>query len=212
MKTIKFNDVDLSSTYGLIYEDHVITEATPKTTYISLPYADGSLDLTEAIGGVKFNDVTIGISFGIMRGTRDFVTTEKQIKKSFLGRQVTVNLDDDEYFYQGRVLSIAFDDSQWAYLSVQMEILAGPYRLKMGKTVYEVSSTTTEQVVILKNEMMDTVPTFTTDSDLEIKHKFNQWVIGQGTYTLAIVLEEGDNEIYLKGNANVTIEYQEGAL
>ena len=56
MKGIQFNDIHSYYDLNLILSVVNIPPAQPKTNYVDLPGGEGSLDLTEALGEVKYND------------------------------------------------------------------------------------------------------------------------------------------------------------
>lgn len=191
---------------------YVIEAPVPKTFYVNVPFSDGLLDLTEAVTGkVSYENRLVQFVLERLRPKDSWQTYYNNLVKSYHGKTVKIVMPDMEgYHLIGRMTIGQFTKGD--YLSIPCEVNCRPYKLQDTVTSNTFTSTTTEQLIILQNEMMDTVPTFTTDAEVTIKRGANQWVINAGTHTLALVLKQGDNELYLQGEATVTIEYQEGVL
>ena len=191
---------------------YVIQAPQAKTVYVDIPYSDGSLDLTEAVtGSVKYQDRLISFTLEKLRPKELWQNYYYMLVKSYHGKTVRLTMPDMEgYYFIGRMTVGEY--TRGDYLSIPVEVNCKPYRLKENLTSLTVNSTATEQLVMLENELMETVPAFTTDAEVTIKHGTSQWVINPGTHTLAIVLQPGANEISLQGDATVLIEYQEGTL
>ena len=206
------NDVSTKSMGFHLNPLYIVESPEAKTFYVDIPYGDGSIDLTEAVTGkVSYEDRLIKFVLERLRPKHSWQSYYNNLVKNYHGKTIRLVMPDMEgYHFEGRMSVGQFNKGD--YLSIRCEVLCKPYKLKDTITSNTFESTTTEQLVILQNEMMETVPTFTTTAQVTIKHGTNQWTINAGTHTLAIVLQQGDNQIYLEGNATVTIEYQEGVL
>ena len=104
MKGIKFNDIHSYDDLNLLLAPFVPTPATPKTTYIDIPGGDGSIDLTEAHGDIKYNDREFTFTFTV--NPLDLTTFDKkitQVSNALNGRQFKITLDrDSNYYWEGR--------------------------------------------------------------------------------------------------------------
>ena len=60
---VLFNNIHSFYDLDLILSAVEVPPAIPKMVYVDIPGADGSLDLTEAHGEVKYNDRTISMLF-----------------------------------------------------------------------------------------------------------------------------------------------------
>ena len=206
------NDISSKSMGFHLNPLYVIESPIPKTYYVDVPFADGSLDLTEAVTGkVQYQDRLVSLIFERLRPKDSWQTYYNNLVKSYHGKTVRLVMPDMEgYHFIGRMTVGQFTKGD--YLSIPCEVNCKPYKFKDTVTSDTFTSTTTESVVILQNEMMETVPTFTTNAEVTVKHGANSYVIGAGTHKLAIVLKQGANSLSLIGNASVTISYQEGVL
>ena len=76
MKGVKFGHIHSYSNLNLILSEVSIQPATPKTNYIDVPGADGSIDQTAALGEVRFNDRDCEFLFSVLP-TDDFERKNK---------------------------------------------------------------------------------------------------------------------------------------
>lgn len=217
MKIVKLENVNLFTEYKLVYSAHSVTEPIPKTFYVSIPYSNGSIDLTNSMNDeVVYEDVTLQISMGLMKGSFDEETLKTNFKNDWLGRKIErIGINDDILVYSGRLQSIDFQKYP-SHLEVLLTFRCHPYRLKNQTTLKTFEISTEASNVVIQNMAMLTVPTITTDQALFIKQGSSQWSVNAGTHKLALILQKGANEITLRnlatGTAQVTFEYQEGAL
>lgn len=191
---------------------YIVESPEAKTFYVDIPYGDGSIDLSEAVTGrVSYRDRKVKFNLERLRPKDSWQAYYDDFVKAYHGRTVELVMPDMEgYHFKGRLKVGEFTKGD--FLSIPCEVTCKPYKYKNTITSSTFTSTTTEQLVILQNEMMETVPTFTTTAEVTVKHGANSYVIGAGTHKLPIVLKQGANQIYLEGNATVTIKYQEGVL
>ncbi len=80
MKGIWFDDVHSYEHLNLVLSKISIPPAAAKTTYVNIPGGDGSVDLTEALGEVKFKDRNCTFTFTVFP-YEDF--TEKNLGKGY---------------------------------------------------------------------------------------------------------------------------------
>lgn len=202
---MKINGVDISS-WGVL-TNLEIGEPEPKTRYVDIPFGDGSLDMTEALGFVRYKDRLIKASF-VLKDYNEIKYHETL--NQYHGQKVKFSVDDDWYF-EGRIRFTPFVRLGTAG-TYSFEMIADPYRYANEETIVNITSTTTEQSVIFINDRMKVVPEITTDSNVQIFHKSNSWSVSEGTWTLPIVFEEGENTINFKGDATVKVKYRKGRL
>lgn len=201
---MRINGLDISS-WGVL-TNLEIGEPEPKTRYVSIPFGDGSLDMTEALGYVRYKDRLIKASFVL----KDYDETKyNEILNQYQGQKVKFSVDDDYYFI-GRIRFTPFIRLGTAG-TYTFEILAEPYRYGSDIEI-TVNSTSTEQSVIFENDKMKVVPTIETNANVQVFHGANSWSISAGTWTLPIVFEEGENTINFKGSATVKVRYRKGRL
>lgn len=183
-----------------------VGEARPKTNYVNIPYGNGSIDLTEALGGVTYNDRIVKADFVIKNYDEDLYSS---LKNELHGLRTTISVKAG-YHFIGRVRVLPFY-RQGTAGRFSIEVVCEPYMYKDDITEVNVSVDGTQEV-ILTNEKMTTTPTIVTDAPIQVIHGANSYSINEGTHRLPIVLEQGDTAIQFNGTANVSITYQEGVL
>ena len=82
-----------------------ITSPAPKTHYVDIPGAHGSMDLTEALTGkVQYKNRRITLEFVTMAGREDWSAIYSDILTELHGQMKEIRLDDDPLnMYRGRV-------------------------------------------------------------------------------------------------------------
>lgn len=192
-----------------------IPPAQPKTTFIDVPGADGSVDLTEAHGEVKYSDRECSFTF-TMLPTDSSTWEEKKTEVSNLlnGRVFNITLDkDDEYYYSGRCQVKGYEvDKKIRQIVVSAKVK--PYKFKQNVTVMKVALASTPKSVILMNGRKRVSPSIQcTNDDTVIVFGDATFNLSAGTHkVLDIQLVEGNNTLTVSGTGSVTFTYQEGDL
>jgi hypothetical protein len=192
-----------------------ISPAEPKTVYVDVAGGDGSLDLTEAFGEVKFNDRECTFTFTVNPAS-DMTFEEKktQVSNALNGKKCKITLDKDaDYYYTGRCAVNEYSQDR-RLLQIVVSATVKPYKLKQNKTIATYTLTEKEQTVVLKNGRKSVVPEITCTNDNTVV------VFGNVTETLSagthkildIYLKEGSNILKLSGSGTITFKYQEGEL
>ena len=214
---IKFDDIH--SYYDLdlfLSQDGVyIPPAQPKTTYVELAGGNGSLDLTEALGEVKYSDRSCKFTFTVNPSSyMTFEEKKTQVSNALNGKKCKITLDKDEdYYYLGRcTVNDYLQDKR--ILQIVVTATVSPYKLKQNETVETITLTGQEQTVILKNGRKSVVPEITcTNNNTKIAFGSLETVLNAGTHRiLDIQFKEGENVLKVTGSGTITFKYQEGDL
>ena len=212
---VLFNETHSYFDLNLILSAVDIPPAKPKTTFIDVPGADGSVDLTEAHGEVKYSDRECSFTF-TMLPTDSSTWEEKKTEVSNLlnGRVFNITLDkDDEYYYSGRCEVKGFEvDKKIRQIVVSAKVK--PYKFKQNVTVMKAALTNTPKTVNLMNGRKTVSPSIECTNDDTVV------VFGDATFNLSagkhkvldIQLVEGNNVVTVSGTGSVTFSYQEGDL
>ena len=93
-----FND-RYSNDYGSIMNYARITPAAVKENYVDIAGGDSDIDLTEAVGGVVFEDGQIDFKFTFFDSQ-----SKDRMKNDLHGRRMKIILErEPEFYYEGRV-------------------------------------------------------------------------------------------------------------
>lgn len=214
---IYFDDIHSYEDLNLILSAAVIPPAVAKTNYVDIPGADGEIDLTEALGEVKYADRD-GAKFTLtMNPAGDLSESAWEAKKTEIsnllnGKRCKVRLDKDpEYYWQGR-LSVDEYLSDRRIRQFVVGAKFAPYKLK--REITRVVCPAGQNVsVTLKNGRMRAIPTITTKAQATIVFNGNTFTFNAGTHkNLNIILYKGEYPVAVTSTQPVEFTYQEGDL
>lgn len=211
---VKFGIYHSSNDLSLFLNSKSIGVPQAKENRIDIPAADGSLDLTEFFGGVKYDDRELSFTFTKISG--DFVDVFSDIQNKLHGKKMNIVLDSDiNYYYKGRVFVKKWSSNATTGL-IDIECICEPYKLKTYATVIEETIGIEGGILIAcANERMATVPTITVNAAVTIEFGSSSFSVLAGTHTInSIVFIEGNNLLTFTGasGTEISIEYQEGAI
>lgn len=215
---VLFNEIHSYRDLNLVLSNVDVSPATPKTVYVDIPGADGSLDLSEALGEVKFSDRTLKFTFTMPPGgdlsESAWEAKKTQVSNRLNGLACQITLDKDPgYYWQGRA---TVDE----YLSTKrlrqfvISAVVRPYKLKQEVTVVSTAISSDGTTVTLKNSRRPVCPTVScTNDNTKVVFGGATYVFGQGEHkNLGVRLVEGDNKVTVSGTGTVTFTYQEADL
>lgn len=105
---------------------------SPKTSYISIPFGDGSADLTEASGETKFENRELKFKFTKIGG--DFPAVFTDVQNKLHGQKMNITLDSDpNYYYIGRV-SVEKWNANAVTGEIEISAVCDPYKYKLDIT------------------------------------------------------------------------------
>ena len=209
MNGITFGEYHTWNDFGLVINEREISAPKPKTHYVEIEGADGSLDLSEAFGEVKFNRRTLKYKVTSLAPRSEFWTRFTEIQNSLHGKQFRITDDEDpDYYYIGRVTI-----DKWSIDKVvgsfTITIDAEPYKYHQIETVRTINITGT-MTLSFKNDRKTVNPLITVSSPMTIVFNENTYSISSSTDEL--IFKEGKNTLQVTGEGTMTVRYQEGAL
>ena len=215
-KGTKFGGLHSSADLHLIQQKIEIGSPAPKTVLVEIPGANGSKDLTEALGvGVAFGDRAIKWTFALYPGA-DWERKRSAVCNAIHGKRMHITPDGEEgWYYDGRI-TVADHKSEKRLRQITVSAVCAPYRLKETETVVSAENIGTEFTEIsCEIGAMPLVPTITAAQETII-----QW----GDYTIAIPVGDsllpalrmsGTQVLKAKvesGTGRITIKWREGSL
>jgi phage-related protein len=218
MKGIKFDETHSYYDLNLILSDCSISPAKPKENFIDIPGADGSLDLTEALGTVKFSDRTGKLIFSVLPSD-DFEEKKSEVANFLNGQKFKITLDKDpDFYYIGRC-SINDHKCDKRVGTITVDLKLQPWKLKQELTVLATTLSNSGQNELkilfrLQNLRKPTKVTVECNKDIRIEQNDNVYSFTAGSWVLENPLVEGVNYIYVcySSNINIRFSYQEGCL
>lgn len=238
--SIKFSDLDGKNEIDTYDDWRIVPESRPlisppevKTEYIDIPGADGSLDYTEALGGVKYGDREGSWTFYVLNPLSGFGGTYlpwnqlySLIMTKVHGKRKRIWLESDpDYYYTGRIFVDQWNSNK-DYSKITLKYIIDPWKYPITTTSNydwkwnELFSNTifygTFDVVGQKHRNLinpsssPITPSLYCTSSMDVTFGANQYTVPSGTSTAKFVLAPGNNFMVFKGNGRVTIDYSMG--
>lgn len=212
---IKFDDIHSYDDLNLILSESDVPPAEPKTSFIDVPGADGSLDMTEAHGEVKYSDRECTFTFTM--NPLDSSTWEEkktEVSNKLNGKVFKLTLDkDEEYYYTGRC---TVDDyaSDKRIRQIVIKARVHPYKFKQSVTTLTYGLTNEPQTINIFNARKSVAPAISCSNDnTMIVFGTSTFNLSAGTHkVLDIRFVEGNNQLTLSGTGTVTFTFQEADL
>lgn len=215
MQTVTFGTKNSYKDFGLILTSKEIGLPEPKTETVDVPGADGVIDLTEVLtDDVKYEQRKLQFTFTIIDPIKTWAATLSKVTNYIHGRRLRILMDwDKNYYYEGRCKVNQFKtDKRLATIVIDAEV--DPYKIEVEGVSQPYTVTVVDSATVnLTNGRKIVSPTFTTSDAMQVTFNGSTYDLPKGTTTvLEIRLREGDNNITLKGNGTVTIDYKRGSL
>jgi phage-related protein len=211
MKGIKFDNTHSYDDLNLVLSKVDIPPAAVKTTYVDIPGGDGSIDLTEALGEVRYKDRVCKFTFTVFPYD-DFEEKKKEISNLLNGKRCRIIVDKDpDYYWDGRC-SIDNYASDKNIHQIVVGAIVAPYKLKVSETTVFVPAGV-NLIGRLWNGRRTIVPAITNTADAKITFNGVSYMVDAGTHKiLNIELVEGINVVEVTSVNPVKFTYQEGDL
>lgn len=211
MNGIWFDEYHSYDDLNLVLSEVYIPPAEPKTNYVDIPGGDGSVDLTEALGEVRYKDREGEITFTAFP-TDDFEVKKKEVSNLLNGKRFKIRLDKDpDYYWDGRCVVSEYDSDKNVH-KIVVNATVRPYKLKTNLTTVIVSAGDGVNET-LQNARKTVIPTITTTAVAKIVFNGNTYNLNAGIHRiLNVELVEGANTVTVTSDADVVFTYQEGDL
>ena len=203
--------------WGLIVTDKDVSSPDPKTNYVNIDGASGSLDLSEALTGeVTYNDRKLSASFWTDQGTRtDRERLLRDIKIALHGRKVKIiEPDDPEHYLIGRI-SISSEVNNLSYASFTITATCEPWRYAIEESQRTIAlSLTAKNIVIYNHGVKTLTPEIELTSGAYLEYDGKVVPLNDGTYRLTdFKLYRGANVVKVSGSTGtITFKYREADL
>lgn len=211
MKGIWFDGVHSFEHLNLVLSEVDIPPAAVKTNYVDIPGGDGSVDLTEALGEVKYKDRECTFTFTAFPQD-DFEDKKREVSNLLNGKRCELIVDKDpDYYWTGRCAINEYQSDKNIHKIVVGATVA-PYKMRIKETVVTVPAG--EAVVaVLSNSRKTVVPTIFNTDDATIIFGDTTYNLKAGTHTiLDFELVAGDNQVTVTSIGSVKFTYREGDL
>ena len=201
--------------WRLILTEKDITPPKPKTNYLNIDGASGSLDLSEALTGeVTYSDCMLSATFWTDQGNRtDRERLLRDIKIALHGRKVKiVEPDDPDHYLLGRI-AISGVVNNLAYMTFKIEATCEPWRYALEDVTRTIDVKGQVNAIMNNHGVKSVSPEIEVDGRVVIEFNRNISTLTTGRYKIPeLKLRHGVNVITLSGNGSVTFTYREADL
>ena len=211
MSYILFGSKSTKTDYGFIVAPYLIPMPVVQTSFVEIPGRDGTLDLTEGFGFVRYSDRAVSL-------TLYAVAPYEQALSSFVndvhGKRIELVFDrDPSFYYVGRVSVDALEKKD-GYCAITVNVTAEPYKYK--RTITTITQTG-NGTATLTNLHMPVVPEITASAEATLVYQSGgvstTTVIAAGTHLVpTLLLEAGTKSVEVTTIGEVVFLYREGAL
>lgn len=131
---VKFGDIHSITDWDLIMTSKSIGIPEPKTNEVEIPGRDGTLDIPDPSGEVKYNNRPISFEFDTFKPSSEWWELNRIISNYLHGQKLKVTLDQDpNYYYLAKVKVDKFsNDKNVGHFSISGT--AEPYKYKQNET------------------------------------------------------------------------------
>lgn len=210
MKGIRFGKIHSFDDLHLVLSTVNIPPAKPKTTFIDLPGADGSVDLTEALGRVKYSNREASFTFTVLP-SQNFEQVKRSVCAKINGSRMKILVEKDpDYFWNGRCYVDEYN-SDAALNQIVVAAILDPHKLKETET-FSFSSSTDEKNAdfYIKGDFPVTLEwQFTKETSIKIGTDLQKF--SPGKYRMYDI-EPGTLNFTYSSDGGFTVSYQERAL
>ena len=131
---VTFGDKKSYDDWGLILTEYPnIEPPEPRTYSVEVPGGNGSVDLTEAFGGVTYEDRTLEFKFKAIKKRDEIPPLLQEIQAALHGKRMQIVLDSDpDYYYDARVTVDGYEmsgNNEATALYVDVSAVAYPFKI-----------------------------------------------------------------------------------
>lgn len=194
--------------YGAIMNYARITPPAVKENYVDVAGGDSAIDLTEAVGGVVYQDGAIEFKFTLF-------TREKagRMKEDLHGRRMEIILDREPgYSYDGRV-SCTKEERDGRLYGLYFTARVRPYKVERAESLHTERLDGRVKEVLLDNDGMPAMPRILVEGDVALEFGGRRYRLEAGEYRIPeVTLGAGVNRLRLSGSGCVRFCYRKGRL
>lgn len=231
MSGIRIGEKHTEDNWGLIWTDLILSAPEAKTVKVEIAGADGIVDLTEALGGVKFHERKAEFDFVLQdRNIETWHKITNEIMNYIHGKRLQIILDTEpEFYYEGR-FSVDSQKSDAVHSVIAIVGSVDPYKYEVADSLgdwmwddfnfetgivreYNDLQVEGELTVIIPGLRKHVIPVITASAAMTVSYQSKSYELVAGVnkiYDLA--LAEGENILTFTGSGAVNIEYRGGSL
>ncbi len=193
--------------YNAVMNYARITPPSIKENYVDIAGGNSSIDLTEAVGGVVFEDGKISFKFTLFHKE-----DKDRMKNDLHGKKLKITLErEPDFYYEGR-LSFTGESMLGTLCELNLDARVKPYKMENQITIHEEEIKASKDILLF-NERMPAMPTITARGNIKVAYEGNSYELKTGIYEIPeITLRDGLNRLHVSGNGSVRLEYRKGRI
>ena len=188
--------------FGVILTEQNIGLPTPKTYTVNIEGMDGTLDLSECFGEMKYENRTIKFTFESIDKIIDWQAKMIKISSFLHGQKMKITTwSDPNFYYIGRCQIDEYNsNSKLGKIVISCD--CEPFKYKQNITTFNLIGGT--------NTVNNSRMTVYADLINEVEITINNTTYSAGTHLRTIKLTSGENVLNTNGSATLT--FQEGEI
>ena len=209
MDGVRFGDKLSYEDYKAIMNYARIVPPSVKENYVDIAGGNSSIDLTEAVGGVVYEDGEIDFKFTL----KDFELKE-QMKNDLHGKRMQIVLDrEPEFYYDGRV-RCSKDEWNKGLYELHFTARVKPYKCEVREFIHtEEINSLKDKKIYIENKRMPVMPRITVAGTLYVNYEGMKYTFKDGVYQFPeFTFFEGRNSMSIHGNGSIKFEFRRGQL
>lgn len=206
-----FGDLHTNIDLHLIQVSANVGPAVPRVNIIDVPGANGGVDLSEALGGVTFQDRELSWVFAPYPGD-NWAATRSAVETALNGRAFDIILDNDpEWVYTGRVSVDSYEADQILH-RITVHATCRPYRLRREGSSHTETLSAAGKEFPLDFGSMAVSPRITNTGDCALTWDGRTYNLTAGSRVYADMRVTGRQTFRASGSGSLTFEWREGSL
>jgi len=203
---------DHDADWSVILKSQDIGLPSPKTTTVDIIGKDGTLDLTEAFGEVRYNNRTITFTFSAVENILDWDACKTMIANELHGKRMKITTwSDPDYYYIGRCTVDNYNSSKMQG-TIVVKCDCEPYKIKHEATTEFIDAVSLKSIVI-DSGRMTVYPTITVSEAMILVINGTSYSFAAGTYNNQLKFTYGGNTVTTTATSGTaTFTFTEGAL
>ncbi len=194
--------------YGAVMNYARITPPAVKENYVDIAGGNSAIDLTEAVGGVVYEDGTIEFKFTLFSREK-----AARMKSDLHGRRMEILLDREPgYYYDGR-LSCTKEERDGRLYELYFTARVRPYKYERAESMHTEILTEQEREILLDNDGMPVMPGISVEGKAVLIYAGRRYQMETGEYQIPeVTLYGGLNRLRLSGSGSIIFRYRKGRL
>ena len=188
--------------FGVILTEQNIGLPSPKTYTVNIEGMDGTLDLSECFGEMKYENRTIKFTFESIDKITDWQAKMTKISSFLHGQKMKITTwSDPDFYYVGRCRIDEYN-SKSKLGKIVISCDCEPFKYKQNITTFNL----VEGSNTVQNSRMTVYADLINEAEITINNK----TYNAGAHLRAIKLTSGTNNLNSSGSA--TLIFQEGEI